>query len=102
MKIDIEELIEQEEALDAASREADDRYLECLRARVFPTPSPFGVDWERQRMIEAHNLLARWSQGRKKKWIPPAGIQGGDTADLPGSARQHFTADRQSGVFQLA
>jgi hypothetical protein len=44
MKIDIEELIEQDEQLAGQLREADDRYLESLRARIFPTPSPFGID----------------------------------------------------------
>ncbi len=64
--IDVETLINQEERLAAKRREADDRYLEWLLASVFPTPSPFGVDWERQRVIEAHDLLARWSLGLKK------------------------------------
>ncbi len=64
--IDLETLINEEEQLDAECRAASDRYLEQLRARVFPSPSPFGVDWERQRVIEAHSLLARWSLGRKK------------------------------------
>ena len=43
-----------------------DRYLERLRASAFPAPSPFGVDRENQRVIEAHNLLVRWSHGRKE------------------------------------
>ncbi len=38
MKIDIQELIEQEEPLAAKLREADDLYLECLRARVLTSP----------------------------------------------------------------
>ena len=40
--------------------------MECLRERAFPTPSPFGVEWEKQRVIEAYTLIARWSQGRKE------------------------------------
>jgi len=46
-------------------RKAKYRYMECLRERAFPTPSPFGVDWEKQRVTEAYTLIARWSQGRK-------------------------------------
>jgi hypothetical protein len=40
--------------------------METLRKRAFPTPSPFGVEWEKQWVIEAYTLIARWSQGRKE------------------------------------
>ena len=63
MKIDIEELVEQEEQFAAKLREADDRCLERLRARVFPTPSPFGIDWEKQRLIS--RPATWWFVGRE-------------------------------------
>ena len=66
MKIDVEKLINDEEQFAARRREARERYLERLRASAFPAPSPFGVDWEKRRVMEARNLVARWSRGRKK------------------------------------
>ena len=102
MKIDFDEVTNQEQELAAMLLMAEERSLECLRARVFPTPSPFGIDWEKQRVAEIRDLLVRWSQGRKKNGYHLATIQGGDTADLPSSARQHLTADRQSRAIQLA
>jgi len=62
----IDELMNEEETYCDSIRKANDRYMETLRKRAFPTPSPFGVDWEKQRVIEAFTLIARWSQGRKK------------------------------------
>ena len=44
-------------------RKADEWFIVTLRQRAFPTPSPFGVEWEKQRVTEAYNLIARWSQG---------------------------------------
>jgi len=62
----IDELMNEEETYCDSIRKANDRYMETLRKRAFPTPSPFGVDWQKQRVIEAFTLIARWSQGRKK------------------------------------
>jgi len=62
----IDELMNEEETYCDSIRKANDRYMETLRKRAFPTPSPFGVEWEKQRVIEAYTLIARWSQGRKK------------------------------------
>ncbi len=53
MVIDLDELMNQEEMLSENLRKANDRYMECLRERAFPTPSLFGVEWEKQRVIEA-------------------------------------------------
>jgi hypothetical protein len=65
MILNFDELMKQEEMISENLRKADDRYMETLRQRAFPTPSPFGVEWEKQRVIEAYTLIARWSQGRK-------------------------------------
>ncbi len=46
-------------------RQANDRYMETLRKRAVPTPSPFGVEWEKQRVFEAYTMIARWLEGRK-------------------------------------
>jgi len=66
MIVDFDELMNQEEMLSENLRKADDRYMETLRQRAFPTPSPFGVEWEKQRVTEAYSMIARWSQGRKR------------------------------------
>ncbi len=66
MIIDLDELMNEEEMHSENIRNANDRYMETLRERAFPTPSPFGVEWEKQRVTEAYTLIARWSQGRKK------------------------------------
>ena len=65
MIVDSGQLMNEEEIHTAWVRKAKARYMECLRERAFPTPSPFGVDWEKQRVTEAYTLIARWSQGRK-------------------------------------
>jgi len=65
MIIDLDELMNEEEMLSENLRKADDRYMETLRQRAFPTPSPFGVEWEKQRVTEACSMIAQWSQGRK-------------------------------------
>jgi len=65
MIIDLDELMNEEEMHSENIRKAKDRYMECLRERASPTPSPFGVDWEKQRVTEAFTMIARWSQGRK-------------------------------------
>ena len=65
MITDFDELMNQEETYSDNIRKANDRYMECLRERAFPSPSPFGVEWEKQRVIEAYSMIARWSQGRK-------------------------------------
>ncbi len=66
MIIDLDELMNEEEMHCEKIRKANDRYMECLRQRAFPTPSPFGVEWEKQRVTEAFTMIARWSQGRKE------------------------------------
>ena len=66
MIVDFDELMKQEEMLSENRRKADDRYMESLRQRAFPTPSPFGVEWEKRRVTEAYSMIARWSQGRKR------------------------------------
>ena len=66
MRADFDELMNEEEMYSDSIRKANDRYMETLRKRAFPTPSPFGVEWEKQRVIEAYTLIARRSQGRKK------------------------------------
>ncbi len=66
MIVDFDELMNQEEMHSENLRKADDRYMETLRLRAFPTPSPFGVEWEKQRVTAAHSMIARWSQGRKR------------------------------------
>ena len=38
--------------------------MDSLRKAAFPTPSPFGVEWEKQRATEAHTLIHRWAQDR--------------------------------------
>ncbi len=65
MLIDFDELMNEGEMHSENIRKANERYMECLRERAFPTPSPFGVEWEKQRVAEAYTLIARWSQGRK-------------------------------------
>ena len=62
---DFDEMMKWEEMDAENRRKADEWFIETLRERAFPTPSPFGVEWEKQRMIEAYNMVARWSQGRK-------------------------------------
>jgi hypothetical protein len=61
---DFDALMNEEEYCESIPK-ANDRYMETLRERAFPTPSPFGVEWEKQRVIEAFTLIVRWSQGRK-------------------------------------
>jgi len=46
-------------------RQANERYMETLRKRAFPTPSRFGVEWEKQRVFEAYTMIARRLEGRK-------------------------------------
>jgi hypothetical protein len=65
MLINFDELMKQEEMYIENLRKADEWYMEVLRERTFPTPSPFGIEWEKQRLIEAYNMIARWSEGRK-------------------------------------
>ena len=65
MIIDFDGLMNQEEMISEKLRKADDQYMEALHERAFPTPSPFGLEREKQRVIEAYNLIARWSEGRK-------------------------------------
>jgi len=62
---DFDALMNEEEEYCESIPKANDRYMETLRERAFPTPSPFGVEWEKQRVAEAYTLIARWSQGRK-------------------------------------
>jgi hypothetical protein len=50
---DFDELMNEEEMYSDSIRKANDLYMETLRERTFPTPSPFGVEWEKQRVIEA-------------------------------------------------
>jgi hypothetical protein len=50
---------EEEEYCESIPK-ANDRYMETLRERAFPTPSPFGVEWEKQRVAETSTLIARW------------------------------------------
>ncbi len=66
MILNFDELMKQEEMISENLRKADDRYMETLRQRAFPTPSPFGVEWEKQLVTEAYSMIARWSQGRKR------------------------------------
>ena len=66
MSAAFDELMNEEEMHSENIRNAKDRYMECLRERAFPTPSPFGVEGEKQRVIEAYTLIRRWSQGRKE------------------------------------
>ncbi len=65
MFVDFEELMKQEELNTRNHRKADERFVETLRQRAFPVASPFGVEWEKQRVIEAYTMVAGWSQGRK-------------------------------------
>ena len=65
MSVAFDEPMNEEEMYSESIRKANDRYTECLRERAFPTPSPFGVEWEKQRVIEAFTLIVRWSLGRK-------------------------------------
>ena len=51
---------EEEEEYCESIPKANDRYMETLRERAFPTPSPFGVEWEKQRVAETSTLIARW------------------------------------------
>jgi hypothetical protein len=52
--VDIDELMKQEEMLSENRRKADEWFIETLRQRAFPTPSPFGPvrpganDWCKQ------------------------------------------------------
>ncbi len=66
MIVDFDELMKQEEMNTRNHRKADERFAETLRQRAFPVPSPFGVEWEKQRVIETYSMVAVWSQGRKK------------------------------------
>jgi len=43
---------------------AREQHMDTIRKAAFPTPSPFGVEWEKQRATEAHTLFHRWAQGR--------------------------------------
>jgi hypothetical protein len=65
MIVDFDAVMKWEEMNSENHRKADDWYMEILRQRAFPTPSPFGVEWEKQRVTEAFTMIARWSQGRK-------------------------------------
>jgi len=64
MSADFDELMNEEEKYSASIRKANDQFMESLRKDAFPTPSPFGVEWEKQRVIEAYTLIRRWAQGR--------------------------------------
>ena len=100
--IDLETLINEEEQLAAECREAGDRYLERSACQRLPQPvnvwSRLGEAAGTRGPQPPRPLVAR----PEREWIRPAAIQGGDTADLPGSARHHLTADCQSKVFPLA
>jgi len=65
MITDLDYMIKREELHIENLRKINEWYMEVLRERAFPTPSPFGVEWEKQRVIEAYNMIARWSEGRK-------------------------------------
>ena len=43
---------------------AREQHMDTIRKAAFPTPSPFGVEWEKQRATEAHTLIHRSAQGR--------------------------------------
>lgn len=64
MTADLGELIKREELHVENIRKIKEWYMEVLRERAFPTPSPYGTEWETQRVVEACDLIARWSQGR--------------------------------------
>jgi hypothetical protein len=64
MITDLDELMNEEEKYSESIRKANDQFMESLRQDAFPTPSPFGVLWERQRVIEAYTLIRRWSKCR--------------------------------------
>ncbi len=66
MIVDFDAVMKWEEMNSENHRKADDWYMEILRQRAFPTPSPFGVEWEKQRVTEAYSMIARWSQCRKR------------------------------------
>ena len=84
MSGDFDALMNEEEYWESI-RKANDRYMECLRERAFPTPSPFGVEWEKQRVAEAYTLIARWSQGRKGKGREGKGRNGDAARDETGT-----------------
>jgi len=63
---DLGELIKREELHVEKIRKINEWYMEILSERALPTPSPYGTEWETQRVIEACDLIARWSQGRRE------------------------------------
>ena len=63
MIVDFDAVMKWEEMISENHRKADEWFIETLRQRAFPTPSPFGVEWEKQRVTEAFTMIARWSQG---------------------------------------
>ena len=65
MIVDFDAVMKWEEMNSENHRKADEWFIVTLRQRAFPTPSPFGVEWEKQRVTEAYSMIARWSQGRK-------------------------------------
>jgi len=48
MIVDFDEMMEWEEMNSENHRKADEWFIETLRQRAFPTPSPFGAEWEKQ------------------------------------------------------
>ena len=50
---------------------AREQQMDSLREAAFPTPSPFGVEWEKQRSTEAYTLIHRWAQGRTENGAEP-------------------------------
>ena len=66
MTTDLEEMIKREELHQENLRKLNEWYMEVLRERAFPTPSPYGTEWETQRVVEACDLIARWSEGRRE------------------------------------
>jgi len=65
MITDLDEMMKREELHIENLRKINKWYIEVLRERAFPTPSPYGVEWETERVVEAYNMIARWSEGRK-------------------------------------
>jgi hypothetical protein len=64
MSADFDELMNEEEKYSDSIRKANDQFTESLRKAAFPAPSPFGVEWEKQRVTEAYTLIHRWAHGR--------------------------------------
>ncbi len=100
MIADFDVLMNEEETYSDSIRKANDRYMETLRKRAFPTPSAFGVEWEKQWVIEAYTLIARWSQGRKENGAELKDFREETLADHIRCAQERLTAGRQSRVFR--